>query len=146
MATDGFGEVSVFLFFGLVAVVGTTYVQVGRVTASSVVSGVAVGCLACASLVANNLRDMPSDARGGKRTLAVLLGSHRTRLLYLALLATAYARAGLAVLSVPLAARAARPIVRGARGVALVPVPRDTALTELVYAILLAFGLALAGR
>jgi len=153
----GFGEVSVFLFFGLVAVVGTTYVQVGRVTASSVVSGVAVGCLACAILVANNLRDMPSDARGGKRTLAVLLGSRRTRLLYLALLATAYAMAlalavagrawaGLAVLSVPLAARAARPIVRGARGLALVPALRDTALTELAYAILLAFGLALAGR
>jgi 1,4-dihydroxy-2-naphthoate polyprenyltransferase len=153
----GFGEVSVFLFFGLVAVVGTTYVQVGRVTASSVVSGVAVGCLACAILVANNLRDMPSDARGGKRTLAVLLGSRRTRLLYLALLATAYAMAlalavagrawaGLAVLSIPLAARAARPIVRGARGLALVPVLRDTALTELAYAILLAFGLALAGR
>jgi 1,4-dihydroxy-2-naphthoate octaprenyltransferase len=153
----GFGEVSVFVFFGLVAVVGTTYVQVGRVTPSSVVSGVAVGCLACAILVANNLRDMPSDSRGGKRTLAVLLGSRRTRLLYLALLATAYAMAlalavagrawaGLAVLSVPLAARAARPIVRGARGLALVPVLRDTALTELAYAILLAFGLALAGR
>ena len=153
----GFGEVSVFLFFGLVAVVGTTYVQVGRVTPSSVVSGVAVGCLACAILVANNLRDMPSDSRGGKRTLAVLLGSRRTRLLYLALLATAYAMAlalavagrawaGLAVLSLPVAARAARPIVRGARGLALVPVLRDTALTELAYAILLAFGLALAGR
>jgi 1,4-dihydroxy-2-naphthoate octaprenyltransferase len=153
----GFGEVSVFLFFGLVAVVGTTYVQVGRVTPSSLVSGVAVGCLACAILVTNNLRDMPSDAGGGKRTLAVLLGSRRTRLLYLALLATAYAMAlalavagrawaGLAVLSLPVAARAARPIVRGARGLALVPVLRDTALTELAYAILLAFGLALAGR
>ena len=60
----GLGELSVFVFFGLVAaVIGTTYVQVGRVTPASVVSGIAIGCLACAILVANNLRDMAGDAR-----------------------------------------------------------------------------------
>ncbi|HZY28449.1 MAG TPA: 1,4-dihydroxy-2-naphthoate polyprenyltransferase [Jiangellaceae bacterium] len=152
----GLGELSVFVFFGLVAVVGTTYVQVGRVTASSVVSGMAIGCLACAILVANNLRDVRGDARSGKRTVAVFLGSRRTRILYLLLVTTAYALvialavagrawAGLALLSVPLAVRAAAPVARRARGSDLVPVLRDTAMTELVFAVLLAVGLAVTG-
>jgi 1,4-dihydroxy-2-naphthoate polyprenyltransferase len=152
----GLGELSVFVFFGLVAVVGTTYVQVGRVTASSVVSGIAIGCLACAILVANNLRDVRGDARSGKRTVAVLLGSRRTRILYLLLLTTAYALviaiavagrawAGLALLSAPLAVRAAAPVARRARNTDLVPVLRDTAMTELVFAVLLAVGLAVTG-
>jgi 1,4-dihydroxy-2-naphthoate octaprenyltransferase len=152
----GLGELSVFIFFGLVAVVGTTYVQVGRVTASSVVSGMAIGCLACAILVANNLRDVLGDARSGKRTIAVFLGSRRTRILYLLLVTTAYALAiaiavagrawaGLALLSVPLAVRAAVPVARRARGAELVPVLRDTAMTELVFAMLLAVGLAVTG-
>ena len=152
----GLGELSVFVFFGLVAVVGTTYVQVGRVTAASVVSGVAVGCFACAILVANNLRDMRGDARSGKRTAAVYLGSRRTRILYLVLVTTAYALAiaiavagrawaGLALLSAPLAVRAAAPVARRARGADLVPVLRDTAVTELVFAALLALGLAISG-
>jgi 1,4-dihydroxy-2-naphthoate octaprenyltransferase len=152
----GLGELSVFVFFGLVAVVGTTYVQVGRVTASSVVSGIAIGCLACAILVANNLRDVRGDARSGKRTVAVFLGSRRTRILYLLLMTTAYALviaiavagrawAGLALLSVPLAVRAAAPVARRARGADLLPVLRDTAMTELVFAVLLAVGLAVTG-
>ncbi|MGH9250623.1 MAG: 1,4-dihydroxy-2-naphthoate polyprenyltransferase [Acidimicrobiales bacterium] len=152
----GFGELSVFVFFGLVAVVGTTYVQVGRVTAASVVSGVAVGCFACAILVVNNLRDMRGDARSGKRTVAVFLGSRRTRIFYLMLVTTAYALAtaiavagrawaGLALLSAPLAVRAAAPVARRARGADLVPVLRDTAVTELVFAALLALGLAISG-
>jgi 1,4-dihydroxy-2-naphthoate octaprenyltransferase len=67
----GLGEVSVFVFFGLVATVGTTYVQAERVTAASVLAGVGCGALACAILVANNLRDVPTDTAAGKRTLAV---------------------------------------------------------------------------
>jgi 1,4-dihydroxy-2-naphthoate octaprenyltransferase len=150
----GFGEVSVFVFFGLVAVVGTTYVQVERVTASSVIAGVAIGALASALLLANNLRDAPTDAATGKRTLAVFLGSRRTRLLYLLLVAVAYGLAlaltfggrswsWLALLSAPLAIKAALPIVQRARGADLIPVLRDTGLTELAYAALLAIGLAL---
>ncbi len=150
----GFGEVSVFIFFGLVAVVGTTYVQVGRVTASSVIAGIAIGALASALLLANNLRDAPTDAATGKRTLAVFLGSRRTRLLYLLLLAVAYVLAlaltfggrpwaWLALLSAPLAVKAALPVVQRARGAGLIPVLRDTGLTELAYAVLLAIGLAL---
>ena len=87
----GLGEVSVFVFFGLVATVGTTYVQAEEVTAASVLAGVGCGALACAILVANNLRDIPTDELAGKRTLAVRLGDRRTRLLYVALVFTAYA-------------------------------------------------------
>ncbi|HEU0213829.1 MAG TPA: 1,4-dihydroxy-2-naphthoate polyprenyltransferase [Jiangellaceae bacterium] len=152
----GFGELSVFVFFGLVAVVGTTYVQVERVTPASVVCGIAIGSLACAILVANNLRDMRGDARSGKRTVAIFLGSRRTRILYLLLITTAYALAialavagrawaGLALLSAPLAVRAAAPVAGKARGADLVPVLRDTAMTELVFAVLLAAGLAISG-
>jgi 1,4-dihydroxy-2-naphthoate polyprenyltransferase len=151
------GEVSVFVFFGLVAVIGTTYVQVGRVTPGSVITGVAIGSLACAILVANNLRDIPTDAASGKRTLAVTLGQRRTRLLYVALMVLPYVLAlvlsvagrpwsALAVLSAPVAARAARPVVGGATGPDLVPVLRDTGLAELCYAALLAVGLALSAN
>ena len=88
----GLGEVFVFVFFGLVPVVGTYYVQSLTVTASSVIASVAVGLLACAVLVTNNLRDIPTDTTSGKRTLAVRLGDSRTRLLYLALVIAAGGR------------------------------------------------------
>ena len=86
----GLGEVFVFVFFGLVATVGTTYVAVERITALAVVMGCAAGCLACALLVVNNLRDIPSDRVAGKRTLAVRIGDRRTRWLYVGLVAAAY--------------------------------------------------------
>jgi 1,4-dihydroxy-2-naphthoate octaprenyltransferase len=150
----GLGEVSVFVFFGLVATVGTAYVQVGAVTWPALLGGVAVGALATAILVANNLRDRPGDAAAGKRTLAVRLGDRATRRLYLALLAIAYAaaagvavggypRALLAWLSLPWALRAARPVEQGVTGRGLVPVLVDTARAELGLAVGLAAGLVL---
>ena len=147
------GELSVFVFFGLVAVLGTTYVQAGRVTAVAMAGAVAVGALACAILVANNLRDVPTDRVAGKRTLAVVLGEHRSRLLYLALVALPYLVALglvaatpwalLSLASLPLALRAARRVRAQAIGSALVPVLRDTGLSELAYALVLALGLGL---
>ncbi len=148
----GLGEVSVFVFFGLVAVVGTTFVQLERVTWPSIVAGVIVGALACAILVANNLRDIPTDTVAGKRTVAVRLGDARTRRLYLGLglvawagvaasaLATPWALLGLAGL-VPWLPAAAR-VRSGAGGMDLIPVLAQTGVAELVTAVGLGVGLA----
>ena len=87
----GLGELMVFVFFGLVAVGGSAYVQVETVPAGAWWSGAAIGLLAVAILVANNLRDIPTDAASGKRTLAVRIGDRRTRRLYRATLVAAYA-------------------------------------------------------
>jgi 1,4-dihydroxy-2-naphthoate octaprenyltransferase len=149
----GFGEVSVFVFFGLVAVCGTTYVQAERVTWASVLGGVACGALACAILVTNNLRDIPTDVVAGKRTLAVLLGDRRTRALYAVLVAAAFAAALvlavvtpwvlLALLALPLALRPLGRVRSGATGRELVPVLAGTGTLQLAYAVLLTAGLAL---
>ena len=151
----GLGEVSVFVFFGLVAVLGTTYVQAERLTAVALLGGVACGALACAILVANNLRDIPSDVVAGKRTLAVVLGDGRTRLLYAGLLGAAFAAALalasatpwalLALLALPLALGPLQRVRSGATGRDLVPVLAGTGTLQLAYAVLLAAGLALGG-
>ena len=85
----GLGEVFVFVFFGLVAVLGTTYTQAGRVGLAAVAAAAGTGALACAILVANNLRDVPTDAVVGKRTLAVRIGDAASRRMYAGLLAAA---------------------------------------------------------
>jgi 1,4-dihydroxy-2-naphthoate octaprenyltransferase len=147
----GFGEVFVFLFFGVVATVGTTYVLLERVTLLSVAASVAVGLLACALLVVNNLRDIPTDTAAGKRTLAVRMGDGATRSLYLTLVAGAYlvivlcairrpaAVVGLAGLVV--AAGPMQLVRRGARGPELVAVLVATGKAQLVTGILFAAGL-----
>jgi 1,4-dihydroxy-2-naphthoate octaprenyltransferase len=150
----GLGEVFVFLFFGLVAVLGTTYTQAGRLSGDAWAGAVAIGSLACAILVANNLRDVPTDAVAGKRTLAVRLGEARTRTLYTALLVLPYlllsvpARttpfALLPLLTAPLAVAAVRVVRGGATGRDLVPVLGRTGQLELAYALLLAVALGLA--
>ncbi len=149
----GFGEVSVFVFFGLIAVCGTTYVQAGRVTWTAVLGGVACGALACAILVTNNLRDVPTDVVAGKRTLAVLLGDARTRVLYAALVGLAFVvavvlAAGtpwalLALLALPLAIGPVQRVRGGVTGGDLVPVLAGTGKLQLAYAVLLTLGLAL---
>ena len=139
------GEVSVFLFFGLVAVVGTTYVQAEQLPAEAFLVALGVGALACAILVANNLRDVDTDAAAGKRTLAVVLGGAGSRGLFLALHGSAYAvllplaaistpAVLLGAVALPLSARAGLAVRRGASGTALVAVLKDTATAELVYA------------
>ncbi len=151
----GLGEVSVFVFFGLVAVCGTVYVQVGRVSAAAVLTGAWVGALACALLVANNLRDLRGDAATGKRTLATRLGDRGTRLCYVglvagaavlvvvvALLTSPWALLGLAGLarSVP----ACRRVLGGAAGQELIAVLKNTGTTELLAALGFTLGLVLA--
>ena len=147
------GEVSVFVFFGLVAVLGTTYVQAETLSWTAVAGAVSVGSIACALLVANNLRDIPTDTVTGKRTLAVVLGAPNSRRLYAALIAIAFILAAVSVLAtpwtllafiaLPLAIKAIRVVLSDAVGPALIPVLKNTGLTELLYAIGLAIGLAL---
>ncbi len=149
----GLGEVSVFVFFGLVAVVGTTYVQTEDVPARAVLGGVAMGALACAILVVNNLRDIPTDVVAGKRTLAVVLGDRRTRTFYAALvllafgavlaLAAATPWALLGLLALPLAVKPVQSVLGPTTGRALVPVLGDTGRLQLVLALLLGLGLVL---
>ncbi len=128
----GLGEVFVFVFFGLVATAGTTYAAIESVTALSLVMGAAVGSLACALLVVNNLRDIPTDREVGKQTLAVRLGDHRTRWFYVVLIAAAFALSAvaatwrvpvvLAFVALPLAIAPVRSVLGGAVGPALIPV------------------------
>ncbi|MCK0113672.1 1,4-dihydroxy-2-naphthoate polyprenyltransferase [Ornithinimicrobium sp. F0845] len=149
----GLGEVMVFVFFGLVAVLGTTWTQAQALDLASWAGAVGVGSIACAILVVNNLRDIPGDTTAGKRTLAVRLGDGRTRQLYavllvLALLASAVAAVVhpwslLALASAPLAFLAARPVLSGALGRELVPVISGTGLYQLGFAALLTIGLVL---
>ena len=151
----GLGEVFVFVFFGLVATVGTTYVAVERVTALAVIAGCGVGCLACALLVVNNLRDIPTDTASGKRTLAVRLGDPRTRTVFVGLVVGAFAFAGLAaiwrptalvvVFAIPVAAVPVRTVVDRASGPALISVLGATGRAQLAYGALFALGLALGG-
>ena len=151
---SGLGEVFVFVFFGLVATLGTTYTQAHAVSADSIAGAVGVGAIASAILVANNLRDIPTDQRHGKRTLAVRLGTARTRMLYAALLTVALAcvvvvgvshpSALIALPSFALAFPLLRRVLRGALGRDLVPVLSGTGRFELVYAALLALGLGAA--
>ena len=151
----GLGEVSVFVFFGLVAVLGTTYVQAERLTWPALAGGIGCGALACAILVTNNLRDIPTDVDAGKRTLAVVLGDRRTRTLYPSLVVAAFAAAVgaavvapgalLALLAAPLAHAPVAAVRAGVVGRALVPVLQGTGRLQLAYGVLLGAGLAVSG-
>ncbi|MEP7763515.1 1,4-dihydroxy-2-naphthoate polyprenyltransferase [Sanguibacter sp. 25GB23B1] len=149
----GLGEVGVFVFFGLVAVLGTTYTQADRITVASALGAVAVGLLACAILMANNIRDIPTDAVVGKRTLAVRLGDRRARRAYVAMIwlplllgalcAFANPWAVIVLLLVPPATLLSIPVLAGARGRLLVPVLAATGMYELGFGALLALGLSI---
>jgi 1,4-dihydroxy-2-naphthoate octaprenyltransferase len=149
----GLGEVFVFVFFGLVAVLGTTYTQAGAISWAAGAGACAIGALACAILVANNVRDIPTDALTGKHTLAVRLGDRGARILYAVLVGAAFVLAAacapgrpwslLALLALALAVRPVSAIRSGASGRELIAVLRDTGRLELAYAALLALGLSL---
>jgi 1,4-dihydroxy-2-naphthoate octaprenyltransferase len=152
----GLGEVFVFIFFGLVATVGSAYVQTGEVTALAVCAAVPVGLLATALLVVNNLRDIPTDTEAGKRTLAVRLGDRTTRIMYVTMIVdvfllvivlavTARTPALLALLGIVFAIPPLRRVLAGAKGPDLIPVLGATGKAQLVTGLLLALGLALGG-
>ena len=149
------GEVMVFVFFGLVAVLGTTYVQTGSLPVAAWFAAIGVGALACALLVANNLRDIPTDREVGKRTLAVVLGDEHSRYLYTFLVVVALATlVGIAITTSALAllglvflvpaGLGTRLVLTGAVGRDLVPVLQRTGVAELVYAAGVLVGLLLA--
>lgn len=148
----GLGELFVFVFFGLVPVLGTLYVQTDAIDARGVLAAIGVGALACAILVTNNLRDIPSDAEVGKRTLAVRLGDRRTRLLYVSLVVLAFVVVlPMALLGVPWvlvglfaalwAVRPLRIIGGGATGPGLIPALVATGHLVIAYAVTVSVGL-----
>ena len=149
----GLGELFVFTFFGLVATVGSTYIHQQEVPAVAWPAAVAVGFLACALLVVNNLRDRPADAESGKRTLAVRLGDRPTRILYVVLVDGALVVGSLCALSRPwavlvlgagvVAGPAVRRVMGGGEGLDLIDVLGRTGRTQLAAGVLLAAGLAL---
>jgi 1,4-dihydroxy-2-naphthoate polyprenyltransferase len=149
----GLGEVAVFVFFGLVGTLGTTYTQAGSIGPLTVVGAVGVGLLCCAVLVANNLRDIAGDTEVGKRTLAVALGDRDTRRFYAALALLPFLLTiGMGVLSwpvllgllaLPLAVPPTRAVLGGADGRALIRVLQQTGVVLLVWSVLTAVGLAL---
>jgi 1,4-dihydroxy-2-naphthoate polyprenyltransferase len=157
-ASAGLGELFVFVFFGLVATVGSAFVQAEGVPLAAVIAAVPVGLLAVAILVANNLRDITTDSAAGKHTLAVRLGERGTRLLYAALVVLTFAllpavvfAAGhlttglLPLAAAPLAAGPVRAVLGGAVGLRLVPVLAGTARLQIIFGLLLAAGLFVAG-
>jgi 1,4-dihydroxy-2-naphthoate octaprenyltransferase len=149
------GEVFVFVFFGLVAVVGTTFVQTRSVEGLAVAAAVPIGLLIVAILVVNNLRDIAGDELAGKRTLAVLAGDRGTRIGYTAVVVAAFV--GIAVIGVvrpwallgllaaPLAVPPVRTVLSGGRGPALIAALAGTGRLTLATGVVFAAGLALSG-
>jgi 1,4-dihydroxy-2-naphthoate octaprenyltransferase len=148
----GLGDATVFVAFGLVAVCGTAYVEVGAVPALAIAAALPVGALATAILVVNNLRDRVGDARVGKRTLAVRLGRRGALVEYVLLVAVAYAVpavlavarspwCALPIASLPLAVRELRALVAAASGGEFTHSLAGTARLLLVHGVLLAVGL-----
>ncbi len=154
-ASAGMGEAFVFIFFGLVATVGSAYVQAERIVPTAVAAAIPVGLLIVAILVANNLRDIPTDSAAGKRTLAVRLGDPRTRALYATLLAASFLFVALVCVTArslwPLLTLAAAPltlppmrtVASGAAGRDLIPALVGTGRLVLAFGAALALGLAL---
>ncbi|MEU1389455.1 MULTISPECIES: 1,4-dihydroxy-2-naphthoate polyprenyltransferase [unclassified Nonomuraea] len=149
----GLGELAVFVFFGVVPVMGTAYVQTEQLSWTAFLASIPVGLLSCSMLVVNNLRDVQTDGTSGKRTLAVVLGAGRTRALYvlcqvvpfvvaLAMI-TVTPWAALAALAAPLAVTPIRTVLGKAVGPALIAVLQQTGKLQMAYGLLFAVGLAI---
>ena len=148
---QGLGELSVFLFFGIVATTGSYFVQTEELNLEIFIIAVPMGSLACAILAINNLRDRAQDEIVGKKTLAVRLGDRGARRLYIALLISAHIFAlltfkpavALTLLAAPLTWNLARGVARGASGGDLIPYLAKTGKLQMVFAILFALGLTI---
>ena len=149
----GFGEVVVFIFFGIVATVGSYYVQVEQISSSALLLSIPMGSLSCAILVINNLRDLNQDKLVSKRTLAVKLGDANTRIFYLLLLVLAQVSAAaaasinnyalLTLLWLPLTYSAANQVLKGASGKELITILGKTSRLQLLLAVTLAVSLSI---
>jgi len=149
----GFGELSVFIFFGLVATVGSYYIQTEQFSWQIILLSMPVGTLSCAILAINNLRDLPQDKLVGKRTLAVRIGEKNTRVFFMLLLVTAQLTALTAasisrlalitLICAPITYRVVKQVLNGAVGADLIEVLSKTAKLQLLMAILLATALAI---
>ena len=149
----GFGELAVFIFFGVVATVGSYYVQVEQISSSALLLSIPMGSLSCAILVINNLRDLNQDKLVSKRTLAVKLGDANTRIFYLLLLVLAQVSAAAAVsinnyalltlLWLPLTYSAANQVLKGASGKELITILGKTSRLQFLLSLTLAISLSI---
>ena len=149
----GFGEVVVFIFFGIVATVGSYYVQVEQISSNALLLSIPMGSLSCAILVINNLRDLNQDKLVSKRTMAVKLGDANTRIFYLLLLVLAQVSAAaaasinnyalLTLLWLPLTYSAANQVLKGASGKELITILGKTSRLQFLLAVTLAVSLSI---
>jgi 1,4-dihydroxy-2-naphthoate octaprenyltransferase len=149
----GFGELAVFIFFGVVATVGSYYVQVEQISSSALLLSIPMGSLSCAILVINNLRDLNQDKLVSKRTMAVKLGDANTRIFYLVLLVLAQVSAAaaasiniyalLTLLWLPLTYSAANQVLKGASGKELITILGKTSRLQFLLALTLAISLSI---
>lgn len=147
----GLGDISVFIFFGVIATVGTFYVQTETVTTLSFIVSIPMGVLSCAILAVNNLRDRPKDELAGKLTVAVRIGDTKARYLYVLLLVIAHSSAVatliptalLTLLLLPLSISLSKQVLNGASGRDLIPVLGQTGKLQLMFSIVFALALAI---
>ena len=147
----GLGELSVFLFFGVIATMGTYYAQTEELTLLSFIVSIPMGALSCAILSINNLRDRPKDQLVGKQTVAVRIGDRKARLMYVGLLVLAHLAAVatlipttlLTLLALPMSFSISRQVLSGISGKDLIPVLGRTGKLQMFFAILFAIGLGI---
>ena len=150
------GEVSVFLFFGVVATAGSYYVQSQEITFTSLVLSVPIGALACAILGLNNLRDLEKDKISKKNTLAVILGDRAARIFYVLLLMIAHLASLIATFAspyilftlvlLPVSGRLSRTVLNGAKGKALIPLLGNTGKLQMGFAFFISIALFASSR
>ena len=147
----GFGEISVFIFFGIVATVGSFYVQTEKITLMSFIVAIPMGALSCAILTVNNIRDLDKDKVAGKRTFAVRVGDSKARRIYVSLLILAHIAAVatfipatlLTLIAVPLTFTLSKLVLSQASGASLIPALSRTGKLQLLFATLFAIALAI---